>query len=71
VNSRIIVEQAKGVLAAHSQVDAYATIGPDEAFVLLRGHARAHGRRLSELARSIVDRSLDPGVLVGVDPQPS
>lgn len=68
LNSRIIVEQAKGVLAAHSHLRAHAAIGPDEAFVLLRSHARARGQRLTELARGLVDRSVDPSTVLGVEP---
>ncbi|MEV0457102.1 GAF and ANTAR domain-containing protein [Catellatospora methionotrophica] len=51
LNSRIIIEQAKGVIAERRQVDM------DEAFELLRNTARRNNRQLSELARSIVDGS--------------
>ena len=53
LNSRIIIEQAKGVLAAQGD------IGPDDAFTILRSHARSHGLRLSELARGVVERTVD------------
>ena len=53
LDSRVIIEQAKGVIAAQGG------IGTDEAFTILRGHARSHGQRLSELARSVVDGSVD------------
>jgi GAF domain-containing protein len=53
LNSRVIIEQAKGVIATQG------AIGTDEAFTILRGHARRHGQRLSELARSVVDGSVD------------
>lgn len=53
LNSRVIIEQAKGVLAAQ------AKIGPDDAFTILRSHARSHGLRLSDLARGVVERSVD------------
>ncbi|WP_027341335.1 GAF and ANTAR domain-containing protein [Hamadaea tsunoensis] len=49
LNSRIVIEQAKGVLAERWHVDM------DEAFGLLRRHSRSGNRRLSELARAIVD----------------
>jgi GAF domain-containing protein len=49
LNSRILIEQAKGVLAERLQVDIA------EAFTLLRGYARSGNRRLSELAQAIVD----------------
>lgn len=48
LNTRIIVEQAKGVIArTHG-------IGVDAAFELLRSHARRHHLRLGALAREIV-----------------
>jgi transcriptional regulator with GAF, ATPase, and Fis domain len=51
LNSRIVIEQAKGVIAERRQLDM------DQAFTLLRGAARASNRRLSELARTVVDGS--------------
>jgi transcriptional regulator with GAF, ATPase, and Fis domain len=51
LNSRVVIEQAKGVIAERRQVDT------DQAFALLRGTARAGNRRLSELARAVVDGS--------------
>jgi GAF domain-containing protein len=53
LNSRVIIEQAKGVIAAQGAV------GTDEAFTILRGHARRHGQRLSALAGSVVNGSVD------------
>lgn len=68
LNSRILVEQAKGVLATYSHVGPHATIGPDEAFVLLRSHARSHGQRITDLARGLVDHSVDPTTILGTKP---
>ncbi len=51
LNSRIIIEQAKGVIAERRQLDM------DQSFTLLRSTARNNNRRLSDLARAIVDRS--------------
>jgi GAF domain-containing protein len=51
LNSRVLIEQAKGVLAERLQVDVA------EAFVVLRSRARTENRRLSELAQAVVDRS--------------
>jgi transcriptional regulator with GAF, ATPase, and Fis domain len=51
LNSRIIVEQAKGVLAERRGIN------PSEAFILLRGYARHHRQRLTELAAAVVDGS--------------
>ena len=53
LNSRVIIEQAKGVLAGQ------ADIAPDEAFTVLRSHARSHGRRLTELCRDVVEGRVD------------
>ncbi|WP_037772938.1 GAF and ANTAR domain-containing protein [Streptomyces sclerotialus] len=55
--SRTVIEQAKGVLAEH-----WAT-GVDEAFDVLRGYARAHRERLADLARQVVDGTLDESAL--------
>ena len=57
LNSRVAIEQAKGVLAERRG------IGVDEAFVLLRRYARDHNLHLSDLARQVADGSctaLDP-----------
>jgi transcriptional regulator with GAF, ATPase, and Fis domain len=51
LNSRIVIEQAKGVIAERRNLDM------DRSFTLLRGTARASNRRLSELARAVVDGS--------------
>ncbi|HKT05319.1 MAG TPA: GAF and ANTAR domain-containing protein [Rugosimonospora sp.] len=49
LNSRILIEQAKGVLAERLHVDMA------DAFTLLRGAARRTNRRLSELAQAVID----------------
>src|SRR5581483_1948613 len=49
LNSRVIIEQAKGKLAERLGVDM------DQAFALLRSRARASNRRLSDLARAFID----------------
>jgi hypothetical protein len=51
LNSRVLIEQAKGVLAERLHLDVA------EAFTVLRSGARSHSRRLSELAQAIVDGS--------------
>jgi len=48
LNSRIIVEQAKGALAQARGISV------DEAFELLRVHSRNHNQRLVDIARAIV-----------------
>ncbi|MFF3276577.1 GAF and ANTAR domain-containing protein [Streptomyces chrestomyceticus] len=49
LESRNIIEQAKGFLTARHHTD------PDVAFNRLRAHARHHHLRLTELSRDIVD----------------
>ena len=49
LNSRVVIEQAKGMLAERGKV------GMDRAFSLLRGYARANGQRLSDVARDLVN----------------
>lgn len=52
LNSRVVIEQAKGAIAQSRD------IGVDAAFDLLRGYARSHGRRIGDAARTVVT---DPG----------
>jgi GAF domain-containing protein len=51
LNSRILIEQAKGVLAERLNVPV------DEAFTILRAGARSRNRRLSELAQAVINGS--------------
>jgi transcriptional regulator with GAF, ATPase, and Fis domain len=51
LNSRVLIEQAKGVIAERRHIDM------DQSFTLLRGSARSRNRRLSDLARAVVDGS--------------
>jgi len=53
LNSRVVVEQAKGVLAER------AGLQMDEAFQLLRRYARDHGRLLSQVCLELVEGRLD------------
>src|SRR6202161_799995 len=53
LNSRVAIEQAKGVLAERLSLDM------GEAFELLRGQARAQNRRLAELAGAVANGSED------------
>ncbi|WP_218190845.1 GAF and ANTAR domain-containing protein [Pseudomonas sp. SID14000] len=48
LNSRVLIEQAKGVLAERSGVDV------DEAFALLRAYARSNGSQLSAVAVAVI-----------------
>jgi transcriptional regulator with GAF, ATPase, and Fis domain len=51
LNTRVLIEQAKGVIAERHQVDM------DGAFNLLRASARNHNRRLADLSRAVVEGS--------------
>jgi len=48
LNSRIIIEQAKGTIAERDG------IGMDEAFERLRSYARTHGKKLADIAQAVV-----------------
>lgn len=49
LNSRVVIEQAKGILAERAGLDV------DQAFVRLRTHARGHNLPLVDLAQDIID----------------
>jgi transcriptional regulator with GAF, ATPase, and Fis domain len=51
LDSRVVIEQAKGVISYTHDLDM------DAAFKLIREHARSNQIRLVDLARSIVDRT--------------
>ncbi|WP_328760152.1 ANTAR domain-containing response regulator [Streptomyces sp. NBC_00271] len=51
LNSRVLIEQAKGKLAERRGIDM------EQAFTALRGYARSHNRRLSDVARAFIDDS--------------
>ena len=52
LTSRIVLEQAKGVLASAGQLDM------DDAFKVLRRYARDHHRKLSTVAEQLVNREI-------------
>ena len=54
LSSRVVIEQAKGVISERAGVHL------DEAFARLRAYARNHNLRLTDVARAAVDGSLDP-----------
>jgi hypothetical protein len=59
LNSRVVIEQAKGRLAERLGLDMSG------AFIVLRDHARSHNRRLSDVARAFVE-----GTEAITDPRP-
>ena len=54
LDSRVLIEQAKGFVAARHDID------PEEAFQVLRRYARHRGVRLVDVARAVVERALSP-----------
>jgi GAF domain-containing protein len=63
LNSRVVIEQAKGKLAERLGVDM------NQAFSLLRGHARSRNLRLSDLAEAVIDGSETLTSLTAAKPQ--
>jgi len=57
LNTRVIIEQAKGVLAERGNLDM------DRAFVLLRSYARKTHQRLADVARAVVDNADTSAIL--------
>jgi GAF domain-containing protein len=60
LNSRIVIEQAKGVLAERARIDM------DEAFSRLRRFARDHNRPLSAVATDLVQGQLSDDLTAGL-----
>jgi hypothetical protein len=54
LNSRIVIEQAKGIIAER------AGVGLSESFDRLRGYARDHNLRLTDVALAAVEGTLHP-----------
>jgi GAF domain-containing protein len=52
LNSRVYIEQAKGVIAE------YSNISMDEAFAVLRNYSRDHNLKLTDVARATATRSM-------------
>jgi transcriptional regulator with GAF, ATPase, and Fis domain len=66
LNSRVVIEQAKGMLGERHDLPV------EEAFGLLRRHARSNQQNLTELARAVVARTSDvppPGLTGDFSPQ--
>jgi transcriptional regulator with GAF, ATPase, and Fis domain len=58
LTSRIVIEQAKGLVAQLGDLDM------EQAFGVLRRYARDHNRRLTDVAEAIVNRSLAAQLLL-------
>jgi AmiR/NasT family two-component response regulator len=58
LQSRIVIEQAKGMLAER------LSVGVDEAFDILRYAARSHRLKLHDLARSVIEDEHTPAPVV-------
>jgi len=54
LTSRVLIEQAKGVLSERAGIDL------SQAFSRMRSYARSHNRRLTDVARAAIDNTLDP-----------
>jgi transcriptional regulator with GAF, ATPase, and Fis domain len=66
LNSRVLIEQAKGKLAERAGLDM------DQAFTTLRAYARDHNLRLSDLAQAVIDGTPAgfPGLTTSASPRP-
>lgn len=58
LTSRIVLEQANGVIAHSGDMDI------DDAFTVLRRYARGNGRKLGAVAADVVNRKIRADVLV-------
>ena len=58
LQSRIAIEQAKGIVAERCDISV------DDAFSRIRTFARSGNHRLSDVARGIIDGSVDAGILI-------
>jgi transcriptional regulator with GAF, ATPase, and Fis domain len=63
LDTRVVIEQAKGVLAQHGNLTM------DTAFNRMRKYARDHNLQLSEVARQVVGRDLAAEVFIAHQPQ--
>ena len=58
LNSRVLIEQAKGVLAARADISVF------DASTRMRSFARNNGLSLISVASALVDGSIDARILV-------
>jgi GAF domain-containing protein len=64
LNSRVVIEQAKGILAERGGLSMEA------AFSSLRTHARNHNLKLVDVAQGVIDRTISVGDLSSQPPRP-
>jgi len=62
LNTRVVIEQAKGVLAERTNLDM------EQTFNRLRAHARNHNLRLADVAQGVIDGTLPTGSLDAAPP---
>ena len=65
LNSRIVIEQAKGMVAEREGLDM------EQAFSMLRNHARNHNLRLVDVARDVIAGTVTAAALDRPRPAPS
>jgi transcriptional regulator with GAF, ATPase, and Fis domain len=64
LESRIAIEQAKGIIAEHMAISV------DDAFALLRNHSRTQNDELTDTARHVISGALRPNALGARVPRP-
>jgi GAF domain-containing protein len=57
LSSRVVIEQAKGMIAERKDIDM------ERAFATLRNHARNHNLRLADVTRGVVDGAISAATL--------
>jgi GAF domain-containing protein len=62
LNSRIVIEQAKGMISERLTLDM------EQSFTALRAHARNHNLRLADLASDVIKGAVPPSALDPVQP---
>ena len=63
LNTRVVIEQAKGMIAERESLDL------DRAFAVLRNHARNHNARLADVASGVIEGTLPATALDALPPE--